>query len=140
MATHNVFTQWDGNMQFTSKVDDFNIKFDADESVGGKNAGPRPKKLMLSALAGCTGMDVIAILNKMKVVPDEFSVDIEGETTEEHPKQYSKVKIIYNFKGKNLDRNKIEKAINMSIDKYCGVYAVYRKAMDMEHEIRINES
>ncbi|MFW6226384.1 MAG: OsmC family protein, partial [bacterium] len=114
MSEHNVETQWNGKMNFKSSVDDFDIQIDADESVGGENKGPRPKKLMLTALAGCTGMDVISILDKMKIKPDDFRINITGKVNEEHPKKYNEIIIIYKFKGNNLDENKINKAINLS--------------------------
>jgi putative redox protein len=67
---------------------------------GGENRGVRPKPLMLVALAGCTGMDVVSILKKMRVELDGFNVRVEADMTEEHPKQYSKMKVIYEFSGK----------------------------------------
>jgi len=94
---------------------------------------------MLTALAGCTGVDVVMILKKMKVVPEAFNVIVEGELTNEHPKHYNKMKIIYQFKGKDLPLNKLEKAVKLSETTYCGVSAVYKQAMDIETEIRIVE-
>ncbi len=139
MSEHNVETKWNGNMNFTSSVDEFDIQIDADESVGGENKGPRPKKLMLTALAGCTGMDVISILNKMKITPEDFRINITGKVNEEHPKKYNEITIIYQFKGNNLDENKINKAINLSFEKYCGVIAVYKEAMNIKTKLEINE-
>lgn len=139
MSEHNVETKWNGKMNFTSFVDDFDIQIDADESVGGENKGPRPKKLMLTALAGCTGMDVISILNKMKIAPDDFRINIKGKVNEEHPKKYNEITIIYQFKGNNLDKNKLNKAINLSFEKYCGVIAVYKEAMNIKTKLEINQ-
>jgi putative redox protein len=135
---HIVNTAWAGKMKFDTEVNGHHIILDAAEDVGGENAGPRPKALMLSALAGCTGMDVISILKKMKVEPENFNIKIEADLTEEHPKVYSKVHIIYEFKGKNLEIEKLQKAIELSQEKYCGVSAMYRKAMDVSYEIVIN--
>ena len=84
-------------------------------------------------------IDVIMILKKMKVVPESFNVIIEGDVTDEHPKHYNKMKVIYQFKGKDLPMEKLEKAVKLSEETYCGVTAVYRKAMEMETEIRIME-
>ncbi len=137
MSEHNVETKWNGKMSFISNVDDFNIPIDADETVGGENKGLRPKKLMLTALAGCTGMDVISILDKMKIIPDDFRINIKGKVNEEHPKKYNEITIIYQFKGNNLDENKINKAINLSIDKYCGVIAVYKESMKINTKLEI---
>lgn len=130
---------WTDKVAFETEMDGHKVIIDASEEVGGSNLGPRPKKLMLTALAGCTGIDVIMILGKMKVVPDSFNVIVEGDLTEEHPKKFSKMKVIYEFTGKDLPMDKIKKAVNLSETKYCGVSAVYRDAMEMETEIRIVE-
>jgi putative redox protein len=135
---HIVNTAWAGKMKFDTEVNGHHIILDAAEDVGGENAGPRPKALMLSALAGCTGMDVVSILKKMKVEPEYFNIKIEADLTEEHPKVYSKVHIIYEFKGKDLEIEKLQKAIELSQEKYCGVSAMYKKAMDVSYEIVIN--
>ena len=135
---HIVNTAWAGKMKFDTEVNGHHIILDAAEEVGGENAGPRPKALMLSALAGCTGMDVVSILKKMKVEPEYFNIKIEADLTEEHPKVYSKVHIIYEFKGKDLELEKLQKAIELSQEKYCGVSAMYKKAMEVSYEIVIN--
>ena len=136
---HNVNTSWVGKMKFDSEVSGHHIILDAAEEVGGENAGPRPKELMLSALEGCTGMDVVSILKKMKVELDAFDIKIEADLTEEHPKVYSKMHIIYQFKGKDLDMEKLQKAIRLSQENYCGVSAMYRKAMEVSYEIIVND-
>ena len=135
---HIVNTAWAGKMKFDTEVNEHHIILDAAEDVGGENAGPRPKALMLSALAGCTGMDVISILKKMKLEPEYFNIKIEADLTEEHPKVYSKVHIIYEFKGKDLEIEKLQKAIELSQEKYCGVSAMYKKAMEVSYEIVVN--
>jgi putative redox protein len=95
---------------------------------------------MLAALAGCTGMDVVSILKKMRVDLDDFNVYVEGDLTEEHPKQYAQMHVIYEFKGKNLPEEKLQKAVNLSEERYCGVSAMYRKAFGITSEIKIIES
>lgn len=134
---HRVETSWSGNMKFDAMVSGHKVSMDALPEVGGENSGPRPKELMLASLAGCTGMDVISILKKMKVEVESFNVDVEAELTEEHPKHYTKMHITYLFKGKNLDVEKLKKAIDLSQDRYCGVSAAYRKAMELTYEIKI---
>lgn len=136
---HEVNVTWEEQMAFDVNVDDHHLKIDAAEKSGGNNSGPTPKPLMLASLAGCTGMDVISILRKMRHEPDYFNVKVEADTTEEHPKHYYQMKVIYEFKGKNLDRAKLEKAVSLSEERYCGVSAVYRKAMELKSEIRILE-
>jgi putative redox protein len=136
MAT-KVQTNWKGNMQFEATVAGHKIMMDADTSVGGENKGTRPKPLMLAALAGCTGMDVVSILKKMRVEIEEFDIDIEADLTEEHPKYYNKMHVVYLFKGKDLDMEKLKKAVELSQDRYCGVSAAYKKAMEITYEIKL---
>ncbi len=126
---------WSGEMAFEAEVNDFKMKLDAEERVGGKNGGPRPKPLTLVSLGGCTGMDVISILAKMRVVPDAFDVQVSGELTEEHPKYYHKIHIVYKFKGNDLPMDKLEKAVTLSQDRYCGVSEMLRRAATLTHEI-----
>jgi len=120
-------------------MDGHKVVVDATAESGGSDLGPRPQKLMLTALVGCTGVDVLMILKKMKVEPEAFHVIVEGELTDEHPKYYHKMKVIYQFKGKDLPKDKLEKAVKLSEEKYCGVSAVYKKAIDLETEIRVVE-
>jgi putative redox protein len=130
---------WTGDMAFEAEVNDFKITIDAVEAVGGKNAGPRPKPLTLVSLGGCTGMDVISILTKMRVKPDDFNVEVSGELTDEHPKYYHTINIRYVFKGKNLPMEKLEKAVTLSQDRYCGVTEMLRHVAKINHKIIIEE-
>ncbi len=134
---HEVSVEHKQKMTFEASVSGHRFFIDASEDVGGENKGPRPKQLMLAALAGCTGMDVISILRKMRVEPEYFNVRVEGDVTEEHPKKYERMKVIYEFKGKDLPMDKLEKAVQLSEEKYCGVSAVYKESIKMEHEIKI---
>ena len=136
---HVVDLAWTDKVAFETDMDGHKVVIDATKESGGSDLGPRPKKLMLTALAGCTGVDVIMILKKMKVEPEAFNVIVEADVTDEHPKHYNKMKVIYQFKGKNLPKDKLEKAVKLSEEKYCGVTAVYKKAMEMESEIRVTE-
>lgn len=136
---HVVDMAWTDNAAFVGDVGGHKIIVDADEESGGNDLGPRPKRLMLTALAGCTGIDVIMILKKMKLQPDAFNVIVEADVTDEDPQHYYKMKVIYQFKGKNLPLEKIEKAVKLSEEKYCGVTAVYRKVMDFKTEIVVIE-
>lgn len=138
MATDSLSLQWVDGMEFTSLVNGHSITIDANAEFGGKNKGPRPKPLMMLALAGCTGMDVISILHKMRVFPEGFRVNIETDITEEHPKHYTRMKVIYEFTGENLPENKLKRAVELSEHQYCGVSAVYKKAMRLEFEIKLN--
>lgn len=125
-----------GGMAFDIEQDGHTLRVDADPSVGGRNSGPRPKPLLLSSLAGCTGMDVASILGKMKMPYDKMTIEVEGTLTEQHPRVYDQIKLTYIFTGENLDLAKIEKAVTLSQDKYCGVTAMLAKSAEMSYEIR----
>jgi len=137
MSKQSAIVQWTSGMAFKANANGHEIMLDADEHVGGDNLGPRPKSLLLVSLGGCTGMDVIAILRKMKVDPDYFNMIVEGDVTEDHPKQFSNIHITYEFKGKDLVKEKLEKAITLSQEKYCGVSATLKKAVPVTWEIKI---
>ena len=139
MSSTKIHIDWQGDMSFETELDGHKLVLDATPEVGGGNKGPRPKPLMLVALAGCTGMDVVSILKKMRVELAGLRIWVEAEKTEEHPKQYSSMKVIYEFKGKDLPKDKLEKAVNLSEERYCGVSAVYRKAIPVSTEIRVIE-
>jgi putative redox protein len=139
MTQQTVDVQWTANMAFKADVNGHEIILDAEPESGGQNTGPKPKPLLMVALAGCTGMDVISILRKMRSEPDYFNVRAEGEITEEHPKHYTKIHLIYEFRGKNLDPEKLRKAVDLSQDRYCGISATLKKAVELTSEIRILE-
>ncbi len=135
-----VTTKWLSNMAFEADVHGHKIILDAGPNAGGENRGPRPKPLMLASLGGCTAMDVISILKKMRVEVNEFNVRVEGELTEEHPKHFIKIHVVYEFTGKDLPMDKLKKAVELSEERYCGVSAVYKKTMVMTSEIVVKES
>lgn len=129
-------TKWKGDMAFEMELNGHSVKMDAMEKFGGKDYGPRPKPLIISAVTGCTGMDVVSILNKMRVDFDSFNIDVETEMTEEHPKTYTKLHLIYRFKGTDLPVKKVEKAVKLSQEKYCGVIALLKKGLELTYEIK----
>jgi len=136
---HEVKLEWQGKMAFKSEGPGGEVMMDASENVGGENKGVRPKGLMLSALAGCTAMDVAALFTKMRAVPDDFKILIDAGLTEEHPKYYDKVTLIYQFWGKNLKKDKLEKAVNLSLTRYCGVTEMFRRFAHIETKIEYFE-
>ncbi len=128
------------NLSFEVNVDGHKLMIDSSPEAGGTNKGPKPKSLMMVALAGCTGMDVASILRKMKIAFDDLQIEVEGTLTETHPRHFEEMKIIYILKGKNIPYEKVEKAVNLSQEKYCGVSFSYRESMKISHEIRINDT
>jgi Predicted redox protein, regulator of disulfide bond formation len=137
---HSIKTAWIGGLAFEADVNGHKVVMDAPVEGGGQNAGPGPKKLQLVALSGCTGMDVVSILQKMRVPIEKVSIEVQGDVSDEHPKHYTKMHVIYEFTGKNLPMDKLEKAVKMSEETYCGVEALYRKAIEVTSEIKIIES
>ncbi len=135
--TQQAIVTWQSNMAFEATVNGHQLIMDVDASGGGDDLGPRPKILLLAGLGGCTGMDVVSILAKMKVVPEKFWMEISAEMTDEHPKVYNQIKLVYYFKGDNLQMDKLEKAVSLSKEKYCGVSAMLSKSAEMIIEIKI---
>jgi putative redox protein len=135
---HLVNTSWKGNMQFETEVNGHKFIMDAPSELGGDDSGPRPKPLLLSALAGCTGMDVVSILKKMRVEIESLDIDVEANLTEEQPTHYTSMHVVYIFKGTDLPLDKLEKAVELSRERYCGVSYMYKNAgIDVTYEIRL---
>lgn len=137
MDTHKITTTWQGKMQFDSTNPSGDMMLiDAGSENGGEGKGFRPKALMLSALAGCTGLDVASLIEKMKLEVADFKIETEGDLTEEHPKTYHTVRLDYHFYGNNLDEKKLERAVNLSVEKYCGVMEMFRQFAKIEIKIQ----
>lgn len=119
---------WNEGMAFKVDVDGFEMTIDAAPQHGGTGKGPTPKPLMLTALAGCTAMDVIAILGKMRITPSAFSVSADTELTEQHPKVFKEVVLTYRFEGEDLAIDRLKRAVELSETRYCGVNAMVSKA------------
>jgi len=125
-------------MAFDVELNGHHFTIDAGAKVGGEDRGPSPKGLMLSALGGCTGMDVVSILRKMKLTEYELNIDVSGELTDEHPKIYHTITIEFKFAGNDLPESKIKKAVELSETRYCGVSEMLRKASKMKIIIYVN--
>lgn len=125
MKQDEITTHWRGGMAFETDYDGFAVFVD-DKISGEHRLGPGPKKLMLVSLAGCTGMDVVSLLKKMRALTDHMEIHVAADQTDEHPIVYSKIYLTYKFTGKDFKKDKIEKAINLSQERYCGVSAMIR--------------
>ncbi|MBL4887766.1 MAG: OsmC family protein [Flavobacteriaceae bacterium] len=137
--THTVTTVWKGQMKFESdNLSGNNLIIDVGEEEGGSGAGYRPKSMMLSSLAGCSGLDVASLLKKMRVKVKDFNIVVNGELTEEHPKYYHSVSLDYHFYGDALNEEKINKAVELSIEKYCGVMAMFKSFAEIKTAIYIH--
>ena len=138
---HTVTTTWKGKMQFEStnpSGETFLINAAAEH--GGEGAGLCPKALMLSALAGCSGLDVASLIEKMKLEVADFKIETIANLTEEHPKVYDSVIVEYHFYGKNLNVVKLQRAVDLSVEKYCGVMEMFRQFAEIEIKVLFHNS
>ncbi len=122
---HKVKTTWKDKMAFDSQIDNHVVRIDT-ASPDGDDTGPSPKKLLLASLAGCTGMDVVSFMKKMRIPFTDLEMDIEADLTEEYPQVYSEIRLTYRIYGHQLNKEKVQKAVDLSKDKYCGVSAMLK--------------
>ena len=139
MSEHKVTVEHMDGMAFKTEVNGHKLIIDADDQFGGNDQGPRPKPLLLLSLIGCTGMDVVSLLKKMRVDYDDLKITAHGELAEEHPKYYTKITVEYHIWGKNIDHPKMEKAVNLSVERYCGVNFMLAKSSEVSSEIFYHE-
>ena len=139
MANNIVTTVWKENMVFESDNPSGETLFMDAPEEGIENKGLRPKALMLSSLAGCSGLDVVSLLKKMRAEVDDFKMVVHGELTEEHPRYYHKVVVAYHFYGSDLQEDKINKAVKLSVDQYCGVMEMFRQFAKVTTEVYLHK-
>ncbi len=140
MSVKTAYVKQIKGLTFAGKTDSNHwITMDGPEEFGGSNAGIRPKELLLLGLAGCTGSDVTTILTKKKVKLSDFEINIKADTSEEHPQVFTKIELEYVFYGKELNPKDVERAIELSLTKYCSVTAMLQKAMEITHTYKIVE-
>jgi putative redox protein len=135
---HEIETQWMGKMQFNALVNGHTVIMDAPERVGGEDRGPIPKPFLLSALSGCTGMDIVAILRKMQMEVQDFSMKVTGEISKKPPIEYTAIHLSYDFKGIKENREAALNAVNDSQEKYCGVSHMLKKILPLTWEVNYN--
>lgn len=132
-------TEWLGKMSFIAHTDSGRqVLMDAKKENGGLSSAPSPMELVLAGLTGCTGMDVVSILGKMKVLDDVelFNIEVSAERSEDHPKVYTKIHLKYIFKFKNQPATEqVQKAVQLSQEKYCSVAGMLKKSAQITHEI-----
>jgi putative redox protein len=124
-------TIWKTSQSFESFQNHSKIEIDA-------KTGFSPKALLLSGLAGCTGVDIVDILEKMRVPFADLQIDAEAEQTDEHPRVFKFINLTYRIKTGEENRDKVKKAIDLSLEKYCGVAAMLKKNSRIEYEIVIS--
>lgn len=135
MAEYSIITRHKGNMAFEAEIGSHKVVMDTVAAGGGEDSGPPPKKLLLGTLATCTGMDVVSLLQKMRVKFSDFDIVTNADLTGEHPKVFSKIEVVYRIKVDDKDREKVEKAVNLSQEKYCGISAMLRKNSTLDFNI-----
>ncbi len=141
MAEHKAVVKQLQGITFVGKTESNNwVTMDGPESFGGSNAAIRPKELLLLSLAGCTGADVSAILQKKRVKLAGFEINVSAESTETHPKVYTKIHLEFMFYGTDIKEKDVEKAIELSQTVYCGVTAMLEKSIEITHSYKIEES
>lgn len=127
---HNSTTQWKGDLLFEADIKGFKHTMD-----GANQVASSPKPYLLSALAGCAGIDIITILEKMREKVTSLSIDVNGDLTDEHPKVYKEIEILIKISGENLDHEKVDKAVSLSREKYCGVSAMLGKSAELKYVV-----
>lgn len=137
----NAKVTWKQRMTFTGSAESgFHVPLGTISEVGGDNDGFRPMELLLVGLAGCTAMDVISILQKKRQVVEGFEVQVQAEQAAEHPKVFSKIRIEYIVTGNKIEREAVERSVQLSADKYCPAQAMFKKLMPLELVITIKET
>ena len=134
--SHKITASWKGNMKFEStNPGEGTFVMDAAPESGGDGQGLRPKALILSSLAGCSGLDIAHLIKKMRLDVEDFHIDVEGFLTDDEPAVYYKVIVEYHFFGKELSKEKLKRAVELSVEKYCGVMVMFRKFAEVETKI-----
>ncbi len=127
-----IVLNWKGKLRFEAKNEKgLSVNFDAPVKYGGEDSAPTPMETVLASLAGCTSFDVVTILKKKRQNVTGYSVETEAERTEEPPEVFTKIHIKYIIKGKNISKDAVERAIQLSYDKYCSVGAMLKKAAEI---------
>ncbi len=127
-------TTWKKDHEFVADHDGNTINIDGD-----KKNGHGPKALLLSGLAACSGIDVVDILEKMKITFSDFIIEVAAEQTEEHPKVFTEINIVYRMKTDAANEDRVKKAIDLSLEKYCGVSAMLRKNSPINYTLTIED-
>ena len=131
-----ISTRYEGDLRF-SDSGAVPVVMDAPTQGGGKGEAPSPKQMVLHGLAGCTGLDVVAILGKKKVAFEDFRLEVTAEQTRHHPKVFKAINLVYRFVANPDDRPAIERAVTLSKENFCGVSAMLEKSATIEHEVII---
>jgi len=131
--------KWNGKRQFIGRCPSgHDLVMDASSDIGGQDQGPRPTEALLSAIGGCTGIDVIMILEKMQQKVTAYHMEISGKRNDTEPKYFTDIHINYVLTGENLSEDRVARAIELSRDKYCGVMHSLKANITTSYEIKTN--
>jgi putative redox protein len=129
---------WKKGMSFEGTADSgFKVDLGTDPQFGGDDDGFRPLELMLVSLGGCTGMDVISILQKKRQEVTSFEVRVHAERAADHPKVFTSITVEYILSGINLDPDAVDRAVELSSTKYCPAQAMLAQAVPITHKVTI---
>ena len=116
------------------------LNMDGAPEAGGRNLAPRPMELMLAGAGGCTAFDVVLILQRSRQNISACEVSLQAERAETDPKVFTKINLHFTVKGKDLDSSKVERAINLSHDKYCSATAMLANTAEITHTFEVVQS
>lgn len=114
------------------------INMDTSVTAGGSGKGAGPMEMVLMAVGGCSGMDVVSILAKMQVKFNRFQIQVQGERAAEHPRVFTDIELVYQFWGNSLPQDKLKRAIELSIGKYCSVANMLDKVANLTYRLELN--
>jgi putative redox protein len=136
----NISVNWvDGMLMVGKSHSGHSITMDGPPEIGGENLGVRPMEMLLLGVAGCTMIDVVTTLKKMRQDLTNFETKLSAERADEHPKVFTDIHIQFIVKGQDLDPKKVEKAITLSAEKYCSASIMLGKAASITHDFEIVE-
>lgn len=139
MSTKSASVVWLNDQTFVAEMGPHHVLMDS-APAGRASYGPSPMDLALSALAGCTAMDVVSILKKKRQPLTGLVVRVEGERAADHPRRYTKVTVTYEVHGNGLNPAAVQRAVELSDEKYCSVSATFRESAEVVSRIEIIES
>ena len=138
MVEYNLTAEWKSGLSFETEIMGHELIMDS-AAKDHVSAGPSPKRMALAAVMGCTGMDVSSLMEKMRVPFTSFRIQGKTELTEEHPKVFKYVHLKYIVEGEGIKREKVEKAINLSMERYCAVSIMMKKHCPVTWELEVKE-
>lgn len=131
--------QWTDDMRFAASADSgHEVIIDTGTANGGGDTGPRPMEMVLMGLGGCTGMDVVSILKKMRIEFDDFRIDIEADRAADHPKVFNRVNMVYRVWGRDVPEDKVKRAVELTQERYCSVLHMVNKTAQVGYRYEVN--